>query len=90
LYAAVADFNGDGNPDIAAVLLEGNSALLYGNGDGTFQAAFPTKITGGGGYSLAAGDFDGSQPPGLVIPVTLDAKIVVISRRRTAALRIRC
>jgi FG-GAP-like repeat len=40
-YAVVADFDRDGNPDIAAVLGEGNAALLYGKGNGTFQAAVP-------------------------------------------------
>jgi hypothetical protein len=66
-YAVVADFNRDGNPDIAAVLGEFNSALLYGRGIGTFKAAIPIKIKAGGGNSLATGDFDHNQAPDLAI-----------------------
>ena len=73
----VADFNRDGNPDIAAVLLEGNSALLYGKGDGTFKAPVPIKIKVGGGQSLAAGDFDNNQAPDLAIIVFQVNKVVV-------------
>src|SRR3989441_7403248 len=37
---AVADFNGDGKPDLAVVNFGDWTAwLLLGNGDGTFQAA---------------------------------------------------
>ena len=66
-YAVVADFNRDGNPDIAAALFNGNSALLYGRGDGTFRPAIPIKIKAGGGNSLATGDFDHNQAPDLAI-----------------------
>jgi hypothetical protein len=75
--AVVADFNGDGNPDIADVLFEGNSALLYGKGDGTFKAAIPITINVGGGTSLATGDFDNGQAPDLAIIVSQVNKIVV-------------
>jgi hypothetical protein len=37
---AVADFNGDGKPDLAVVNRDSNSvSVLLGNGDGTFKAA---------------------------------------------------
>jgi hypothetical protein len=75
--AVVADFNRDGNPDIAAVLVEGNAALLYGKGDGTFGAAVPVKINVGGGNSLATGDFDNNQAPDLAIIVFQVNKVVV-------------
>jgi hypothetical protein len=46
----VADFNGDGKPDIAVseyVSTPAGTAILYGNGDGTFQAAiFPASLQG--------------------------------------------
>jgi hypothetical protein len=77
-YGVVADFNGDGNPDIAVVLYDGNSALLYGKGDGTFQAAVPIKMKFGGGDSLAAGDFDNDRAPDLVIGAEQVNKIVVL------------
>jgi hypothetical protein len=53
---AVADFNLDGNADIA---IAGCACLLYGNGDGTFQAA--AALNEFGGYSLVAGDFDNNN-----------------------------
>jgi hypothetical protein len=46
----VADFNGDGKPDIAvseSVTTPAGTAVLYGKGDGTFQAAiFPPSLNG--------------------------------------------
>jgi hypothetical protein len=46
----VADFNGDGKLDIAVseyVSTPAGTAILYGNGDGTFQAAiFPASLNG--------------------------------------------
>jgi hypothetical protein len=58
LTIKVADINGDSKPD---VLIGGNgsAAILYGKGDGTFQA--PVLLSSGS-YSLvdvAAGDFNG-------------------------------
>jgi len=54
-----ADFNGDGNPDIAArpggVVSVG---VFIGNGDGTFQPEVATSLTQAGG-GIAAGDFNG-------------------------------
>jgi FG-GAP-like repeat/FG-GAP repeat len=55
---AAADFNGDGNVDIAAVGAYGVWIHL-GHGDGTFEA--PTQVDGapGGGYtSMAVADFN--------------------------------
>jgi hypothetical protein len=58
-FVVVADFNGDGKPDLATV--NNNNAtmsILLGVGDGTFQpatiVALPTR-----GYSLAVADFNG-------------------------------
>jgi len=55
--AAIADFNSDGKPDLAA-----GNAVLLGNGNGTFQG-----IQLGVGYVGAAitADFDKSGAPGL-------------------------
>jgi hypothetical protein len=54
---AVADFNGDGKPD---VLEEGTGTLLVllGNGDGTFQAPISTD-SGADLTAIAAGDLNG-------------------------------
>jgi len=55
---AIADFNGDGLPDIAVACLNGNSvSLLLGNGNGTFQGA--TSIAAGSSPSFVTfGDFN--------------------------------
>ena len=53
---AIADFNGDGIPDIATA-----SGIFLGNGDGTFQSGlpFPVKNLDGGFVSVIAADFNG-------------------------------
>ncbi len=57
-----ADFNGDGNLDIAAGATTQTieTALLLGNGDGTFQAAvFPSNLSGFGARFTAGLTNDG-------------------------------
>jgi hypothetical protein len=56
---AVADFNGDGKPDMA-VANNGDDtvSILLGNGDGTFTTA-STPSAGSGANWVATGDFDG-------------------------------
>jgi hypothetical protein len=78
----VADFNLDGNPDIAAALFNGNSALLYGRGDGTFRAAVPIRIKGGEMDSLVAGDFANHQAPDLAIPGSTGNSVAVFINAR--------
>lgn len=58
---AVADFNGDGNADIAVVLEQGDPGIFYGQGDGTFSGPEPIIINGSGAsgaYGAVAGDFN--------------------------------
>ncbi len=67
LNPVVADFNGDGVPDIAVENFTDNTeSLLLGNGDGTFQpqTVFPT---GTSPYAAAIGDFNGDGNPDLAI-----------------------
>ena len=59
----VADFNGDGIPDVA--LRTDNVAVLLGNGDGTFRPGNPVNI-GALPLSLAVGDLNGDGVPDLV------------------------
>jgi len=59
----VADFNGDGKPD----LLGSNGGLLLGNGDGTFAAA---TYVAGGSTVLAVADFNGDGKPDLLTQST--------------------
>jgi hypothetical protein len=75
-YAVVAaDFNHDGQPDLAVANSYSNTvSVLLGNPDGTFQAA-KTSPAGGSPLSLAVGDFDGdgnldlvaAEPYGLAV-----------------------
>jgi len=71
-----ADFNHDGNLDIAAVLVVGEPALLYGNGDGTFKPAIAIELNGDeGGSALVQGDFNHDGWSDLAI-LTLEPKDV--------------
>jgi hypothetical protein len=66
LYSiAVADFNGDGKPDLAVVGIEGINVLL-GNGNGTFQAGVG-YTAGTSPESVAVGDFNGDGIPDLAV-----------------------
>ncbi len=62
---ALADFNGDGKLDIAVGSLTG-IAILYGNGDGTFQSnqAFATPSPA---YNAVVADFNGDGKLDVVV-----------------------
>jgi hypothetical protein len=65
----VADFNGDGNPDLAIVnQTTKNVTILEGNGDGTFKE-FQNSPLGVGNLpvAIANGTLDGSNGPALAI-----------------------
>ena len=57
---ATGDFNHDGNVDLLAASASSGIYILYGNGDGTFQAPISLAGTGGAGYfAEAAADLNG-------------------------------
>lgn len=63
----VADFNGDGKPDIAVANRgSGNVSILLGNGNGTFQAAVNSDA-GGDPQGIAVGDFNGDHKLDLAV-----------------------
>jgi Flp pilus assembly secretin CpaC len=65
----VADFNGDGNPDLAIVnQTTRNVTILEGNGNGTFKE-FPSSPLAVGNLpvAIASGALDGSNGPALAI-----------------------
>jgi len=69
---AVADLNGDGEPDIAVTnhcisSLCGTVGVLRGNGDGTFQPAVPYATGGLSWASVAVADVNGDGKPDLVV-----------------------
>ncbi|MGD0681059.1 MAG: Ig-like domain repeat protein [Terracidiphilus sp.] len=64
--AVVADFNGDGNADLALSLPDNDEVLvLLGNGNGTFNALTP--IAAGTVWQVATGDFNSDGKADLVI-----------------------
>ncbi|MDQ6623788.1 MAG: FG-GAP-like repeat-containing protein [Verrucomicrobiota bacterium] len=76
-YNAVADFNGDGIPDIALSLADGTGGLfeiLNGNGDGTFQPpvyyAVPPAGSSIAGGRITAADLNGDGKPDIALEVT--------------------
>jgi hypothetical protein len=64
--AAVADFNGDGKPDLAISLPDADQVqVLLGNGDGTFTPL--PAISATGVFVVATGDFNGDGKADLVV-----------------------
>jgi len=77
IAVAIADFDGDGNPDLAVSNFGSNSvSLLRGNGNGTFQSARGFGV-GLGPASVLASDLNGDGKPDLVFPL-LDAAHVSV------------
>ena len=74
---AVGDINGDGKPDLVVAnrcadsecLTDSTVGVLLGNGDGTFQAAFPASYDSGGflADALALADVNGDGKPDVVV-----------------------
>jgi len=63
----LGDFNHDGNLDAAVTNFGTNDiSILLGNGDGTFKAQ-SRFLAGGGPFSLASADFDGTGRIDLVV-----------------------
>lgn len=60
---AIADFNGDGKPDIVVSNFDSNSVSVFlANGGGKFQTPIVTSVANGfssGPWALATGDFNG-------------------------------
>jgi len=72
---AVADFNGDGIPDLAFSLstgvATGEMQILLGKGDGTFRALQTFGVSGTNYLSVTADDFNGDGKADLAIIATV-------------------
>jgi type II secretory pathway component GspD/PulD (secretin) len=74
---AVADFNGDGFPDLVVTNQNDNDAsILLGNGDGTFRALSPLA-TGKGPIAVAAADFNNDGFQDLAVVNNIDNTVDV-------------
>ncbi len=72
---ATGDFNGDGKPDLVAITTLGATqtvAVLFGNGDETFQSPVYYAVPGGGA-SVYVADFNGDGKPDLAVTPPLPA-----------------
>jgi len=77
----VADFNGDGKPDLAVANYNStNVSVLLGQGDGTFQSPVSFRTGQRPQYSpgsLALGDFDGDGRVDLAVAVGSGVSILL-------------
>ncbi|MGB6773845.1 MAG: FG-GAP-like repeat-containing protein [Terriglobales bacterium] len=72
---AVADFNGDGHPDLAVangclsstICYVSGVSILLGNGDGTFQTPVTYSTGGVQATSIAVADLNGDGHPDIVV-----------------------
>jgi hypothetical protein len=76
----VADFNLDGNLDVACATNIDDSYFFYGKGNGKFGPAIPIKntIQNQGGFSIASGDFNHDGAPDLAIPIEVNGKVAIM------------
>jgi hypothetical protein len=85
VWAAVADVNGDGKPDLlvanqcgtAANCSDGSVGVLLGNGDGTFHAA-TTYDVGYDIYSLAVSDINGDGKLDVMVTSAGNSRVGVL------------
>jgi hypothetical protein len=73
----VADFNGDGKPDVAIPNTSNTVSILLGNGDGTFKTP-ATYATGNFPYTVAAADVNHDGRVDLAVTNTGDNTVSVL------------
>ena len=75
---AVADFNGDGKPDLVVTSLSSNSvSIILGRGDGTFELTNSWNDGDVRSIVIAAGDFNGDGRLDVVLPIRYFAPAIM-------------
>jgi hypothetical protein len=78
--SAVADFNGDGKPDLVVVDAQGTAVWVFantttpGSGTVTFQ---PPQTFFGGGAALAVADFNGDGKPDIAVAGSISGSVLL-------------
>jgi hypothetical protein len=81
---AVADYNGDGNLDLATANNDGTATILLGNGNGTFQPAVNINLTPsatsscGDPDAILSADLNGDSKPDIAIACTTSGSVSVL------------
>lgn len=76
---AVADFNGDGVPDLAVANTVVNTVtILLGNGNGTFTPSAASPATGNTPLSIVSGDFNGDGVADLAVANSVDNTVTML------------
>jgi hypothetical protein len=75
---AVADFNGDGNQDVAVANNAGNVMVFFGSGKGTLRKPATYNLRGTNPYNLAAGDLNGDGHPDLAVAEAIGGSVAVL------------
>jgi len=76
---AMADFDHDGNLDVAVALCGlGSVEVLFGNGAGGFTSGTSSSSFGSGPTSLAVGDFNGDSHADLAVANSLSDDVAVL------------
>jgi Flp pilus assembly secretin CpaC len=83
ISVAIADFNGDGHPDLAvANQTDGTVSILLGNGDGTFAAQTTVTLPAGTAKvspsALATGDFDGDGNLDIAVTDSANNDVIIL------------
>jgi hypothetical protein len=74
---AVADFNGDGIPDLAVAA--GAASILLGNGDGTFSLSPVNFTVAGDAVSLVTADFTNDGKPDLAVANSNSSNVTILT-----------